>query len=450
MKEKLAKIRARLLEIKAALDPLDAKETLTADDIKSINDLTAEAETLEAQQAALTKSAETRARFLASAGNVRGADDTTDLDDETTRRPPAEVKDKIPDGVTSFGLAAMAVMRSKRSNGQITPLQVLRDGGFPGLARQFETYAKQRAIVAGNAAAGGLLIPEAMSTEIIEFLRPSTAFLRGNPRRIPMPNGSFNQPGGATGASATYGTELSNAEPTQPTFRDIDMTAKELKALVPMSNMWLDFSIAAARGFVEADLRMAMSETLDLNAFTGDGVAGRPTGIFNVPGIGSGADTYGTAPTYAQTDAAARAMLNYLVTRNVNISSAKWVMGAVAFGYLQDLRDGNGNLIYPSLSQNNPTWKTLPVLVTTNQPENLGGTGDEGKIGLIAFDHVLFGEAPGMEFSVSTEAAYYDANAVLRSAFQRGETLLLTVMRHDFGLRHLPAVYVRTGVRWGK
>lgn len=361
---------------------------------------------------------------------------------------------KSTDGVLKVGLLGIAMAATKRGS-YASPLQCLEQNGYGALAKEFGDYTEQRrrgdmfskSLNASTAVSGGILVPVEMEREIIEFLRPQTAFLAGGPRRVAMPNGSFTQAGGATGANAAYGTELSNAQATEGTFRDIEMIAKELKALIPVSNQFLDFSIEGARAFVEQDLRDALSEKMDNAAFLGSGVAGNPLGLYNIPGVGSRAATNSTTPTLANVDSDLRKCINGM--RNLNKASAKWVMDEVTFGYLQDMRDGNGNFAFPSLQGANPTLKGYPVLRTTNLPNNLGGGGNETYLGFVAFNHVLFGEAMGLEFAVSTEAAYYDAGGTIRSAFQRGETLMLAVMRHDFNVRHLRAVQVLTAVKYG-
>lgn len=344
-----------------------------------------------------------------------------------------------------IGIAAAAVKAGKASSIG----EVLTNSGYAGVVDDFLAAGGQKQLVAsGNP--GGILVPPSMATEIIEFLRPSTTFLQASPRRVPMPNGSYYQAGGNTGASAGYGAENAAAAYSEATFRDLNLSAKELKGKTAISNMLLDFGLPQIRQFVEVDLRGAMSETMDLNMFLGDGNASRPLGIYNVPGTGTAVAVNSTTPTVAQCDQDARKALNALSGANVPLGSVKWTMSHQTAGYLEDLRDGNGNVIYPSMQGENKRWKGFPVLVTTNLPTNLGGSSNESHISLVAYDHVFFGEAPGIEFKVSDVAAYTDAGGNMRSAAERNETVMFTFMRHDVGVRHLPAVYTLTAVKWGR
>lgn len=442
----LEQLLALLNEKSAALETIKTKALgadATAADATTLEKVLDEIETLQGKIDLAKRAEATQAKLAKPAAAVI---------EGGHQRPEPQVKSL--DGVSKVGLLGVAIAAVKRGH-YTNPLECLEQEGYGQVAKEFGDYNTKRrrdelfvkSLNAGSAVSGGVLVPVNMEREIIELLRPQTAFLAGNPRRVPMPNGTFVQAGGATGASASYGTELSNAAATEGTFRDIEMVAKELKALVPISNQFLDFSIESARSFVETDLRNAMSEKMDNAAFLGNGLTGNPLGLYNISGIGTRAATNSTTPTIANVDSDLRKAINGM--RNLPRGSAKWIMDEVTFGYLQDLRDGNGNPAYPSLQNANPTLKGFPVLRSTNLPNNLGGGGNETYLGLVAFDHVLFGEAMGLELAVSTEAAYYDAGGTVRSAFQRGETLLLAIMRHDFGLRHLRAVQLLTAVKYG-
>jgi HK97 family phage major capsid protein len=320
------------------------------------------------------------------------------------------------------------------------------DAGFGALARSIEYSAKT--LNASSAVAGGILVPTDMSNEIIELLRPSTAFLRGNPTRVPMPRGNFTVPGAATGAQASYTTEGQPAAVTEPSFREVRMSAKTLAAIVPVTNDILKFSAADLESYVVADLVAAMSEKMDWAAFRGDGVSGNPLGIYNIGGFTSNAAANTATPTVTQVDADLRKCINGLVAANVPLDSARWVMNSLTFGYLQDIRDGNGGLIYETLMGPNPTLKGLPVVHSTNVPNTEGVGSNETTIGLVAFRHVLLGDSGPLELAVSREASI-TINGQMISLFQNRMTAVLAVASHDFNIRHRKAISLLTGVKWG-
>ena len=425
--------------LKSMIEGLDAIEkAASADD--------ATAEQADAFNKALDEIDATKAKIKAAeraeAARAAAAEPANQsVDGDTIAATPR----KSVDGILKSGLVILA--KASVARGVFKTMEdALETNGYGQIVDELG----QKSLMAGNSAAGGFLVPDTMSSEIIEFLRPQTAFLRGNPRNTPMPNGSYTQPGGATGAVTGYGEELANAGVTEQTFREINMTAKELKTIIPVSNQFLDFSLSSARQFVEQDLRDSASETMDAKMFRGMGTNGEPLGLYNIPGIGTAVAVDATSPTIAQIDVDLRKAINGLVARTnpVNLNGAAWVISRRILGYLEDIRDANGNFAYPTLQGDNKTLKGVRVLDTTNIPENLGGGNNEGFISLVAFPHVLFGESGGAEVAVSDQASYTRLGTTY-SAFQRGETLMKITQRHDVGLRHAHAVFVLTAVKWG-
>ncbi|MEM7211422.1 MAG: hypothetical protein AAF479_05910, partial [Pseudomonadota bacterium] len=72
-------------------------------------------------------------------------------------------------------------------------------------------------------------------------------------------------------------------------------------------------------------------------------------------------------------------------------------------------------------------------------------------VGVKLFGHwpdVILAESDQIEFTVSTEAAYNDAQGVLRSPFSANETVLRVVLKHDINLRHTEALAAKTGVTY--
>jgi hypothetical protein len=61
---------------------------------------------------------------------------------------------------------------------------------------------------------------------------------------------------------------------------------------------------------------------------------------------------------------------------------------------------------------------------------------------------VLFGEVTAIELEASGDATYNDGNGMV-SAFQRDQTLVRAILRHDIALRHDVGMAVKTGVTWG-
>jgi HK97 family phage major capsid protein len=419
---------------KLLIDKASAPEA-TAEDIAALEKSTSE---LEAQQKSfdVVEKAEAAAAKAAQPAATPAA----------TPKSEARVKHAVDDsGAFTLGVVMGGLAMVKSGNAR-NLREALDDTGFTAIGDRFENLSGKQ--LSSITATGNLLVPPAMASEIIEFLRPSTTFLQAGPRRVPLENGSYFQSGGSTGASAGYGRENSVPGYSEATFRDINLFAKELQGKTAISNTLLKRGVSGIRAFVDDDLRAAMAETMDLNMFLGDGLQNRPLGIYNIPGTSSRVATNSASPTAAQIDADARWAINALI--NINLAAGKWTMSQETAGYLEDVRDGNGNPMYPSMGAANPTFKKIPVLVTTNLPTNLGAGSNRSHISLIAYNHVLLGEEDGITVRVSSEAAYTDASGNLRSAAERDETVMFAVARHDVGVRHTRAVALLTDVQWGR
>jgi HK97 family phage major capsid protein len=368
-----------------------------------------------------------------------------------TPTAPAQAKQHPQDDKAEFTLGVlMAGMAATKAGEASSVREALEKNGFTAIADRFENLSGKQ--LSSSINSGGVLVPPTMATEIIEFLRPSTAFLQNNPRRVPLENGSFFQSGGATGASASYGRENSVPAYSEATFRDVQLFAKELQGKTAISNRLLQRGVAAIRSFVDIDLRSALSERMDLNLFVGSGLQASPLGIYNIPGIGARNAASTLTPTIAQVDADLNWAMNFLGTRNVNVASAKWTMRFETATFLRSMRDGNGNLFFPEMNNSAPLLKGLPVAITTNLPNNLfdGSNSDNSHLSLVAYDHVIFGEEDGITVRVSTEGSYTDGAGNIRSAVERNETVMFAEARHDVGVRQTAAIALLNLVRWGR
>ena len=306
---------------------------------------------------------------------------------------------------------------------------------------------------------GGILVPTPQSSTIIDFLRPENTFLQGGPKRVPLVSGQFNQPRGATGATAGYVGEGAKKPVGSPTFNNISMRSKKLAGIVMVTMEALAWSLADLRAYIEDDLRSTLASNLDLACYFSVGSDTTPNGILKRSGINRfNAATTGTgayfanpkAPTVAEIDAVATRMILAITDANIPASQRfAWTMNYHLMRYLADARGANGQLIYPELNQAAPTWKGFRVLVTTQFPSNGGTTTDESTLALIDWGSVLYGEDEGLTVKTSTEASIDVGTGTPVLLFQQNMMAILMEMRHDIALQRDAAVSVLERARWG-
>jgi HK97 family phage major capsid protein len=326
-------------------------------------------------------------------------------------------------------------------------------GGIPYVAAQIAESWGDSGLFAsqnmGSGAAGGFLVPEDVSAEIIELLRPQSVVMRGGPIVVPMPNGNLTMNRQTAGAAFAYIGEQQDTPATQIAFGQLKLSAKKLAGLVPISNDLLRAASPAVDRIVRDDIVTGTALAMDLAFLRSAGGIHTPLGLRNQLNGTDFATTNILAATGGNTLLTLTTDLGRLelalLNANVPMTRAAWIMAPRTMMRLMNIRDGNGNYAFPEVQ--NGQLRGKPFYVTNHVPINLGG-GAESELYLIDFAHVVVGEHMGVEIAMSTEAAYRDAGNNLQAAFSRDETVMRAILQHDIGLRHLPAVAILTGVDW--
>lgn len=436
----VAELLARLKELNGELTAMkDKKDVADADKAAHLTSIRSKLAELEACEAELE---------LAKSVEAAGARAAQPANQSVTvaAQPKKDLTAAEKIGIIMAGM--VTALTEEGTKGFKPTMRALEERGYGELANEFAP-AQKRALNSSNATAGGILLPENMSMDVIDLLRPNATFLQGGPQIIPMPNGTFKQPAAASGATAAYRGETNPMNVSQPTFKAINMSAKLLAGIVPLSNQLIRWSGPNIDAWARMDLSSAMGLKMDYMAYFGDGTQDTPLGIFNIPGVSVvDASASGVAPTYTVVDIWARSLKSPLESYGALVQKVAWIMAPRVKDYLADMRDGLGNLIYPGLSLEKPVWKGYPVLASTQVPITLGATTDQSYLALVAFGHVYFGDALRMQLAISDVATVVNGAQTI-NAFQDGVTLIRAEAEHDFDTRYAEAVRVLTGIRWG-
>ena len=311
-----------------------------------------------------------------------------------------------------------------------------------------------KTLTTGDAAGAGFLVPEEMSSEIIELLRPRSVIRSANPVIMPMPTGVMSIPRLTGGASAEYIGEATAQNATGLATGQLRLVWKKLRATVPVSNELLAFSNPAANAVVRNDLVQSLATREDQGFIRDDGTQDKPKGLrywalaANISASNAANDS--SVPTLAEVEKDFKQLIQALEGADVRMIRPRFLMSPRSKNFLMMLRDTNGNLAFPEMRTASPTILTIPVSISTNIPSNLGsGTDPESEIYLVDFADVVIGESTQLIIEVSNEASYTDASGTLVSAFDRDETVIKAIERHDFVVRHQESIAVKTGVVYG-
>ena len=309
-------------------------------------------------------------------------------------------------------------------------------------------------------ATGGALIPQAFSNEIIDLLRAETVVRDCEPTIVDMPTGNLTIPRLAAGASAGYQGELDDISASQQTFDDLQLNAKKLTALVPVSNDLLRRASQNLESIIRDDMVQALARREDLAFLLGDGSGNSPVGLLN---LCPASNKLIVAP-FADTDNATLlgtvngVLLGMRLTLTNNFSRMirpRWIGTPTTEAFLMGLRDQVGNFVYKDEMETRRTIWGIPYKITQQLPTNLsaataaGGTANDGAYLFLAdFADVILAETYSMVVDASDVAAYKDAGGNLVSTFTRDQTAFRIITEHDFNLRHWASVAVALLPAW--
>lgn len=303
-----------------------------------------------------------------------------------------------------------------------------------------------KALAAGDATAGGFLVGEEMSSEVIELLYPQTVVRGSNPVMMPMTRGNLTLPKLNGGASSNYISENQNITPSEQNFATVQLVFKKLVTLVPVSNDLLRHASYNADAIVRDDLIQSMAVREDLAFLRGDGLNDTPLGIRNwaiAPNLITANATVNLDNVTSDLGDAVLA----LEEADVRMIRPVWFMSPKTKQYLMTVRDGNGNYAFRDEMLRGTLWGFM-FKSTTQIPSNLGGGSNESEVYLVDMADAVIGESTTMTIDASSEAAYYDGSQV-QSSFSRDQTVIRAIAEHDFVMRHDLSIAIITEVKWG-
>lgn len=347
------------------------------------------------------------------------------------------------------GLAFAHLLRIFAAADQMrtTPEAIAKAWGEDNLAEQLSA-ARQKALAAGLASSGGTLVPEAFASDVIEYLRTETAMRKAGVRQINMPNGNLRLGRQSAAATAYWGSENKIITASQPSTDEVNLQARKLTAVVPISNDLIRQAGIDADQFVRDDLNAIMPLAEDQAYIRGDGTAGSPKGVrYSLASANVfGRTQAGSSSTVVEIQNDLMKAIRKLEENNVKVKSGFWLMNATTKNGLMGIRDTVANLVFA------PEMRTgflmgFPFYVTNQIPNNLGG-GDEGEVYFCEASELIIGDHQALTVEMFPNGAYVDSSGTMQSGISTDQSVLRALLQSDFTLRHNVGASVITTVDW--
>lgn len=327
-----------------------------------------------------------------------------------------------------------------------------------------ENMLGEIAMTPNSASSGGVLIPQQLARDIIPTLFPASVIrtTNGGPSIVPVPNGNLSLGRMSSPPVAGYTGIAKPVKVTQGSTDKVELKAKKLSGLVPISNDLLRFAGTnpGIDQMIADELSQAMSAAADLGMIRGDGSGDNIKGLRywapsgNVISAASLAGKSTADGSLQQTIRDEVSRLKQLLYRaNVRLTRPALLMHPDTFIYLSGLQTTTGAKVFPEVGEK-MMFENIPIGFTTQIPINLtagGATGNGSEIYLVDWPFWMIGDTLSLEVAFSREATYTDpgtGNPV--NAFEQDEALLRMITLHDFAPRREVAVAVLNGVTWGR
>jgi len=275
-------------------------------------------------------------------------------------------------------------------------------------------------------ASGGVLVPTQHIPQLIDILYAKAPIRQLGGDVIPMTGQTAEIPRVRGGATSAYGAENATISETEGTLGMLQLVARNLLCLVPVSNSLIADAGPAAESMVRGLIARSMALMETQKGITGAGGV-EPVGIVNNPDVT-------TASTVTAANLDYDDVLDIIkVIENEESECTGFLTTPSIKNILRKLKDPTTGMY---LWRDTLTEKNLEQLVsrpatTTTRCRNEDTTTTHYIIGGNWQEEFVIGERMTMEFAVSTERQ-----------FEKNITLIRCIARHDFAMRHPEAFVV--------
>ncbi len=330
--------------------------------------------------------------------------------------------------------AAASAMGKKDAHnvGQVSAKEIAEQAkkDFP-YSKALHRVLDQKALNAGTPSEGGFTVPLAFSGEYIDALVATTLIDKLNIRRVPLVNGNLSIPRMDATSSVGWVGENQSGKVTQPAFGEVNMHAKKLKALTPISNTLLRESGVNIEGWIAEDLMRKTRIELDNAMINGSGSQYMPLGLANNNQIQT---TGGSTTALALTTP--NDMVALLEQANVRLENVHWLLNPIGESWLRNKAFSSGPFAWSDEMAR--TGKLRGFDFHSSSTIKYVPADDPAKayadFWLGDFAEMMFGVSHDITIEMSRDGSYTDNGQVV-NAFDQDLTLIRLITECDFACR---------------
>ena len=330
--------------------------------------------------------------------------------------------------------AAASAMGKKDAHnvGQVSAKEIAEQAkkDFP-YSKALHRVLDQKALNAGTPSEGGFTVPLAFSGEYIDALVATTLIDKLNIRRVPLVNGNLSIPRMDATSSVGWVGENQSGKLTQPAFGEVNMRAKKLKALTPISNTLLRESGVNIEGWIAEDLMRKTRIELDNAMINGSGSQYMPLGLANNADI----QTTGSSTT-ALALTTPNDMVALLQQANVRLENVHWLLNPIGESWLRNKAFSSGPFAWSDEMAR--TGKLRGFDFHSSSTIKYVPADDPAKayadFWLGDFAEMMFGVSHDITIEMSRDGSYTDGGNVV-NAFDQDLTLIRLITECDFACR---------------
>lgn len=354
--------------------------------------------------------------------------------DELVKETPVSIVNQMIASATSAMGAKGAHNVAQVSNEEILA-QAKKD--FPYSKRLHKVLEQKKTLEAGTPSEGGFTVPLAFSGEYIDALLANTLIDKLNIRRVPLIHGNLSIPRMDTTSAVGWVGETSKGVVTQPSFGEVNMRAKKLKAITPISNTLLNESGVNLEGWIAEDLMRKTQIALDEAMLNGTGSQYQPLGLANNPNIQTaGGSTTALALTTPND------LVALLEQANVRLENVHWLLNPIGESWLRNKAFSSGPFAWSDEMARTGKLRGFDFhsSSTVKFTKATAPAKDYADFWLGDFAEMMFGIARDITIEISREGSF-SSNGQTVSAFDQDLTLIRLITECDFACRQ-PKAFV--------